>query len=104
MTIDAHCVDDDVHQKCNDDEMMGTILPTGQIRHCRCHVSCLGGALGGSVGGLFGTLLMLVELGSPFFFFDDAMCVLACIIIPPKSMVNPPCKYLCRLIRGRGTR
>jgi hypothetical protein len=57
---------------------------------------------GGRVGGVLRTLLM-VELGS-WFFFDDVMCVLACIITPPKIMVHIPCKYLCRLIRGPGTR
>ena len=29
MTTIARCVDDDVRQKCNDDETMGTIRPAG---------------------------------------------------------------------------
>ncbi len=31
------------------------------------------------------------------------MCFIQRVISPPKSMVHPSCKYLCRLIRGRGT-
>jgi len=99
MAIDACRFENDVHRKCYDDETMGTVRPTGQIRCHRRHVAHLicvgdegrqGGASGGRVGGVFGTLLM-VELESPGF-FHNVMCVLARIISPPKSMVHPPCK------------
>ena len=98
-TIDARRIGDDVRQKRNDNKTMGTIRPAGRIRRRRHHFARLicvgdegrqGGALGGRVGGVFGTLLM-VELGSPVF-SHNAMCVLARIITPPKSMVHPPCK------------
>ncbi len=59
-----------------------------------------GGAPGGQTGDVFFDRL-IVQLGSRVF-FDDAMCVLAHIITSPKCMVHPPCKYLRRLIRGRG--
>ncbi len=111
MTTIARCIDNEMQQRCNDDETMGTAQPAGRIRRRPHHSSCRigvgvkgsqGGASGGRVGGELRILLM-VELGSPCF-FDDAMCVLAPMTTPQKSMVHPPCKYLCRLIQGRGTR
>jgi hypothetical protein len=61
-----------------------------------------GGVSGVRVGGELRVLLM-VELGSPGFF--QRRDVRACTLITPqKSMVHPPCKYLCKLIRGQGTR
>ena len=67
MTIDARCIDDDVHWNHNNDKTMGTVRPTGQIWRRQRHVArliCVGneGRQGGGTLGVFGTLLM-VELG-----------------------------------------
>ena len=37
-------------------------------------------------------------------FFGDTMWVVQRLISLTKCMVHPPCKYLCRLILGQGTR
>ncbi len=76
MTTIAHCIDDEMRRRRNDDEMIGTAQPAGWIRRCRHDSSrrigvgimgSQGGASGGRVGGELRVLLM-VELGSPGFF------------------------------------
>jgi hypothetical protein len=65
-----------------------------------------GGARGGRGGGWTGNVFLsrlIVQLGLRCFFrrHDVGGSMLN---FATKCMVQPPCKYLCRLIRGRGTR
>ena len=112
MTISARRVD----TMCNDNvsttrRWAPFSLPDDfDVTDATCLISWLmamrggrGGAPGGKVEGLVGTLL-IVELGSPFFFVENTMVVLLDAISQQKLMVRPPTKYLYRLNRGRGTR
>ena len=111
MTIIAHRFDDGVRKQQNVHETMGTAQPPGQIRRCWCQVDariCVGveGSQGGVLGGRNGGIKMsrlIVQLGSWGFFYS-AMHNSWHVISPSKCMVHPSCKYLCRLIWGRGTR
>ncbi len=112
MTTIARCVDNKMRRQRNGDETMGTAQPAGWIRRCQHHSSRrigvgVKGSQGGGVGRESWRRIARTTHGGVRvngFFFDDAMCVLARRITPQKSMVHPPCKYLCRLIWGRGTR
>ncbi len=76
MTTIAHCVNNKMQRRCNNDKTMGTAQPAERIRRRRHHSSrrigvgvkgSPGGASGGRVGGELHVLFM-VELGSPGFF------------------------------------
>jgi hypothetical protein len=112
MTTIGRCVEDKMRQQRNDDEKMGTAQPAGRIRRRRCNGSCrIGvGVKGSQEGGIgrksWGSIAYQTHGGVRVteFFFGDTTCLLARLISPPESMVHPQCKYLCRLIWGRGTR
>ncbi len=74
LTSGSH-INDNVRQKHNSDELMGTIWPAGWIQHCRHFYACCigvgneggqGGASRGRVGGVLHVLLMM-ERGSQVF-------------------------------------
>jgi hypothetical protein len=111
MTTIGRRVDDEMRRRRNDDKTEGTAQPAGRIRrrgHCVVGPIDVGheGRQGGGVGReSWGRIVCTNHRGVRVAgFFGDTMCLLARLITPPKSMVHPPCKYLCRLIRGQGTR
>jgi hypothetical protein len=78
---------------------MGTAQPAGRIRRRqhrvvgRIGVGNEGGQGGGTERESWGSIAYTTHGGIrvPRVFFDDAMCVLARMITPQKSMVHPPC-------------
>ena len=84
VTINVHHNDNNVHQQCNNDEMMGTIWPAGRIRHrqqCGAPSICVGikGQLRGCQGEQWeGEILNHTHcaIGVTGFFFNNTMsCV-----------------------------
>ena len=112
MTTIARRFDDGVQKWGNVNKTMGTAQPARRIRRCRCQVDArIGVGFRGCQGwkGGKGEPAMYFWADSSCswghgVFFSDKMWLVQCLISLTKCMVQPPCEYLCRLIRGRGTR